>query len=371
MTTTHEPRFVEVFDTTLRDGLQVEGVSATVEDKLRIAEQLDLLGVQLHRGRLARRQPEGHRVLRPRRDRAAARPRSTLVAFGSTRRPRGKVDDDATLRNLLEAGTPAVCIVAKSSDYHVTRGAADHARRGRGDDRRLGASSSPAHGRRVLVDMEHFFDGYKAQPGVLAAGPRGGGRQRAPRHVVLCDTNGGSLPARGRARSSPTSTATSAPTSSSASTATTTPAAPSPTRWPPSRPAPATCRARSTASASAPATPTSPRSSPTCSSSSAYRCLPEGRIERLTAVSHHVAELLNRPLNPQAPYVGSSAFAHKAGLHVQRHRAGQGRLRARRPGAGRQRHPLRRVSEMAGRATIKMKADELGLDDGRPGDQRR
>ena len=81
-------------------------------------------------------------------------------------------------------------------------------------------------------------------------------------------------------------------------------------------PAPATCRARSTGSASAPATATSPRSSPTCSSSSAYRCLPEGRIERLTAVSHHVAEVLNRPLNPQAPYVGSSAFAHKAGLHV-------------------------------------------------------
>ena len=62
-----------------------------------------------------------------------------------------------------------------------------------------------------------------------------------------------------------------------------------------------------------------------------YACLPEGRIERLTAVSHHVAELLNRAVNPQAPYVGSSAFAHKAGLHTSAIREGPGRLRTRRP----------------------------------------
>ena len=115
---TSSPRHVEVFDTTLRDGLQVEGVSATVDDKLRIAEQLDLLGVHFIEGGwhganpkdiefFARAQNELHLIT------------STLVAFGSTRRPRGKVDDDATLRNLIEANTAAVCIVAKSSEYQV------------------------------------------------------------------------------------------------------------------------------------------------------------------------------------------------------------------------------------------------------------
>src|SRR6186713_3756552 len=93
-------RSVEVFDTTLRDGLQVEGVSATVEDKLRIAEQLDFLGVHYIEGGWPGANPKDIEFFA----RAATELRlstSTLVAFGSTRRPRGKVDDDATLRNLI------------------------------------------------------------------------------------------------------------------------------------------------------------------------------------------------------------------------------------------------------------------------------
>src|SRR5690606_19983193 len=112
-------RTIEVFDTTLRDGLQVDGVSATVEDKPRIAEQLDFLGVDYIEGGWQGANPKDIEVLA----RAATELNlrtSTLVAFGSTRRPRGKVDSDDTLRNLVEAGTSAVCIVAKSSAYHVT-----------------------------------------------------------------------------------------------------------------------------------------------------------------------------------------------------------------------------------------------------------
>lgn len=104
---------VEVFDTTLRDGLQVEGVSASVEDKLRIAEQLDHLGVDFIEGGWPGANPKDIEFFQ----RAVTELNlnaSTLVAFGSTRRPRGKVDDDATLRNLLDAQTSAVCIVAKS-----------------------------------------------------------------------------------------------------------------------------------------------------------------------------------------------------------------------------------------------------------------
>src|SRR5690606_4184161 len=110
---------VEIFDTTLRDGLQVEGVSATVEDKLRIAEQLDILGVDFIEGGWPGANPKDIEFFARAKSELRLE-RSRLVAFGSTRRPKGKVDSDDTLRNLLEAETSAVCIVAKSSAYHVT-----------------------------------------------------------------------------------------------------------------------------------------------------------------------------------------------------------------------------------------------------------
>ena len=106
---------VEAFDTTLRDGMQVEGVSATVEDKLRIAEQLDFLGVHFIEGGWPGANPKDIEFF-ARASKELTFKHSTLVAFGSTRRPSGKVDEDATLRNLLEANTSAVCIVAKSWD---------------------------------------------------------------------------------------------------------------------------------------------------------------------------------------------------------------------------------------------------------------
>ncbi|MGA1672749.1 MAG: citramalate synthase, partial [Ilumatobacteraceae bacterium] len=114
----NQQKQIEVFDTTLRDGLQVEGVTATVDDKLRIAEQLDHLGVHFIEGGWPGANPKDIEFF----SRAATElnlTTSTLVAFGSTRRPRGRVDEDATLQHLLDAQTPAVCIVAKSWDYHV------------------------------------------------------------------------------------------------------------------------------------------------------------------------------------------------------------------------------------------------------------
>src|SRR5262249_12252499 len=110
---------VEIFDTTLRDGSQLEGISLTVDDKLRTAGQLDWLGVDFIEG--------GWPGANPKDDEFFARAASelhletaTLVAFGMTRRKKGKVDSDDTLRNLLEADTTAVCIVGKAWDYHVT-----------------------------------------------------------------------------------------------------------------------------------------------------------------------------------------------------------------------------------------------------------
>src|SRR6059058_984953 len=188
---TESPTSVEVFDTTLRDGLQVEGVSATVDDKLRIAQQLDYLGVHFIEGGWPGANPKDIEFFA----RAATElnlTSSTMVAFGSTRRPKGKVDDDTTLRNLLEANTSTVCIVAKSWDYHVLNALQTTLDEGEA----MIADSVEflaANGRRVMVDMEHFFDGYKrnqefALRALEAAVVQG------TTHVVLCDTNGGSLP---------------------------------------------------------------------------------------------------------------------------------------------------------------------------------
>src|SRR5688572_16923430 len=110
---------VEIFDTTLRDGAQFEGISLSVDDKLRIAEQLDWLGVRFVEGGYPMANPKDEEFFR----RAETELRfetAELVAFGSTRRPAGKVDVDPTLHALVTAGAPIACIVGKSWDFHVT-----------------------------------------------------------------------------------------------------------------------------------------------------------------------------------------------------------------------------------------------------------
>ncbi|MGI9052187.1 MAG: citramalate synthase [Ilumatobacteraceae bacterium] len=350
-------RTVEVFDTTLRDGLQVEGVSATVEDKLRIAEQLDALGVQFIEGGWPGANPKDVEFFA----RAATELQlstSTLVAFGSTRRPRGKVDDDATLRNLVEARTPAVCIVAKASAYHVTEALQTTLDEGAA----MIADSVEfltGHDRRVLVDMEHFFDGYKADREfslrALEAAVVNGAS-----HVVLCDTNGGSLPheiaeivgaIHAHVGSDVTvgihchdDTGCAVANSMAAVLA-------------------GAGHVQGTLNGLGERTGNANLTTiiPNLQLKLGYRCLPDGRLEKLTAVSHHVAELLNRAVNPQAPYVGSSAFAHKAGLHasaIARAKDAYEHVAPELIGNG----TRFVVSEMAGRATITMKTEELGLD---------
>jgi 2-isopropylmalate synthase len=350
------PNAVEVFDTTLRDGLQVEGVSATVEDKLRIAEQLDHLGVHFIEGGWPGANPKDVEFFA----RAASEldlTTSTLVAFGSTRRPKGKVDDDATLRHLVEAQTSAVCIVAKSWDYHVVEALKTTLDEGEA----MIADSVEflvTHGRRVLVDLEHFFDGYKRNPefslrAIEAAVVKGAS------HLVLCDTNGGSLPHEVEAIVADVyrhvgddviigihchdDTGCAVANSIAAVRAG-------------ARHVQGTLNGLGERTGNTNLTTVIPN----LQLKLGYRCLPEGRLERLTSVSHHVAEVLNRPLNPQAPYVGASAFAHKAGLHVSaiaRAKDAYEHVDPELVGNG----TRFVVSEMAGRATIQIKAEELGL----------
>ena len=348
---------VEIFDTTLRDGLQVEGVSATVDDKLRIAEQLDLLGVHFIEGGWPGANPKDIEFFaRAKQELQLAT--ATLVAFGSTRRPRGKVDDDATLRNLIEADTSAVCIVAKSSEYQVVEALQTTLDEGAA----MIADSVEyltGQGRMVLVDLEHFFDGYKASPefslrAIEAAVVNGAS------HLVLCDTNGGTLPsevyrivAEVKAHVGNDAiigihchddTGCAVANSMAAVEA-------------------GAGHVQGTLNGLGERTGNTNLTTviPNLQLKLGYTCLPAGRIERLTAVSHHVAETLNRAVNPQAPYVGSSAFAHKAGLHVSaivRAKDAYEHVNPELVGNG----TRFVVSEMAGRATIQMKADEIGIE---------
>ncbi|CAB4570066.1 unannotated protein [freshwater metagenome] len=347
---------VEVFDTTLRDGLQVEGVSATVDDKLRIAEQLDFLGVHFIEGGWPGANPKDIEFFA----RAATELRlstSTLVAFGSTRRPKGKVDDDVTLRNLLDANTSAVCIVAKSWDYHVLEALQTTLDEGEAMIADSVAFLTGA-GRRVMVDMEHFFDGYKRNPefslrALEAAVVKGAS------HVVLCDTNGGSLPHEieqivadvYRHVGNDVTIGIHCHDDTGCAVANSMAAVRAGARH-----VQGTLNGLGERTGNCNLTTVIPNLQLKLGMS----CLPEGRLERLTAVSSHVAEVLNRPMNPQAPYVGVSAFAHKAGLHVsaiKRARDAYEHVDPALVGNG----TRFVVSEMAGRATIEVKAEELGL----------
>ena len=352
----HVPHHVEVFDTTLRDGLQVEGVSATVEDKLRIAEQLDFLGVHFIEGGWPGANPKDIEFFA----RALAELQLTtsrMVAFGSTRRPKGKVDDDTTLRNLIEAGTDVVCIVAKSWDYHVLNALQTTLDEGAA----MIADSVQflrSHDKQVLVDMEHFFDGYKRNP-EFALRAIESAVVKGASHVVLCDTNGGSLPHEieaivgdvyshigndaiiGIHCHDDTGCAVANSMAAVRSGA---------------RHVQGTLNGLGERTGNCNLTTVIPN----LQMKLGIECLPEGRLERLTSVSNHIAEVLNRPLNPQAPYVGSSAFAHKAGLHVSaivRAKDAYEHIDPELVGNG----TRFVVSEMAGRATITIKAEELGL----------
>ena len=347
---------VEIFDTTLRDGMQVEGVSATVEDKLRIAEQLDHLGVSYIEGGWPGANPKDIEFFA----RAAVDLRlstSKMVAFGSTRRPMGKVDDDPTLRNLVEARTEAVCIVAKSWDYHVLNALGTTLDEGEA----MIADSVEflkANGLRVMVDAEHFFDGYKRNPefamrALEAAAVKGAS------HLVLCDTNGGSLPhevesivaaVKAHFRNDVT-IAIHCHDDTGCAVANAMAAVRSGAR-----------QVQGCMNGLGERTGNTNLTTviPNLEVKMGYQCLPDGRLTRLTAVSHHIAELLNRPLNPQAPYVGASAFAHKAGLHVSAIRKAKDAYEHVDPetvGNG----TRFVVSEMAGKATIQAKAEDLGL----------
>jgi 2-isopropylmalate synthase len=349
------PEAVDIFDTTLRDGSQQEGLSLTVDDKLRVAEQLDRLGVAYIEG--------GWPGANPKDDEFFARApaelsllTATLVAFGSTRRAGVVAEQDDVLRKLVEARTPVVCIVAKAWDRHVT-----DALRTSTDEAVAMVADSVAflrgHGKRVFLDAEHFFDGYLHNPDfalrVLRAAEEAGAES-----LVLCDTNGGALPHVVERVVADVVGTMEAQVGIHCHNDT------------------GCAVANSLAAVRSGATQVQgcvngygERSGnadlsaaiPTLSLKLNVRTIPPERLQLLTPVSHHIAELVNIAPNPQQPYVGTSVFAHKAGLHasaIARRRDLYEHIPPDLVGNG----TRIVVSEMAGRSTLAMKAAEIGLD---------
>jgi 2-isopropylmalate synthase len=176
-----------LFDTTLRDGAQTNGVDFTLQDKLTIAGMLDDLGIDYVEG--------GYPGANPTDTQFFGEPRAlnaTFTAFGMTRRPGRSASNDPGLATLLDAKADAICFVAKSWDYHV-RVALETTGEENIASIRDSVRAAKARGREALVDCEHFFDGYKANPEYALACARAAYEEGA-RWVVLCDTNGGTLP---------------------------------------------------------------------------------------------------------------------------------------------------------------------------------
>jgi 2-isopropylmalate synthase len=176
-----------LFDTTLRDGAQTNGVDFTLHDKLAIAGMLDDLGIDYVEGGYPGANPTDTELFAQ--DRKLG---TTLTAFGMTRRPGRSASNDPGLVALLDAKAGAVCFVAKSWDYHV-RVALETTEAENIAAIRDSVRAARAKGREVLVDCEHFFDGYKANPAYALACAEAAYAEGA-RWLVLCDTNGGTLP---------------------------------------------------------------------------------------------------------------------------------------------------------------------------------
>jgi 2-isopropylmalate synthase len=352
------PDRVEIFDTTLRDGAQFEGISLSVEDKLRVAEQLDWLGVDWIEGGYPQANPKDAEFFRRAANGDLDLSSARLVAFGSTRRPLGRSDEDPTLQALVQAQTSTVCIVGKSSEFHVTEALRTTLDEGVA---MVGESVEflKREGLRVFFDAEHFFDGYAANPEftmrVLEAAATNGADC-----LVLCDTNGGSLPHQVEAvtrevvryfdgltigihtqNDSGCAVANSVAAVVGGAT-----------------------HVQGTVNGYGERTGNANLMTviPDLTLKLGVATLPEDRMERLTAVSRHVAELVNLPPHPADPYVGSSAFAHKGGLHTSAlGRVGGASYEHIDPAAvGNRTRVL--VSDLGGKAGMSMKATEFGVE---------
>jgi 2-isopropylmalate synthase len=346
---------LHVYDTTLRDGAQQEGLAFSVGDKLAIARHLDELGVGFIEGGWPGAVPKDTEFFARARTELALE-HAQLAAFGATRRPGVQAADDPQVAALRDSGAPVVTIVAKSHERHVELALRttleENLAMVRDTVRHLAAE-----GARVFLDAEHFFDGYRSNPAyaveVLRAAAEAGADV-----AVLCDTNGGWLPDQVADVVHAVRAATGARLGIHCHND-------------------AGCAvANSMAAVDAGATHvqgtlngygerTGNADLVTIVANLELKrgrlVLPVGRLQEATRIAHAVSELANVPPYSRQPYVGASAFAHKAGLHASAIRVDPTLYQHEEPSSvGNDMRML--VSDMAGRASIEMKGRELGFD---------
>ncbi len=348
----------QVFDTSLRDGAQREGITYSVVDKLAIARLLDELGVGFIEGGWPGAMPKDTEFFARARTDLDLKS-AVLVAFGSTRKAGVKVEADPQIQALLDAQTSVVCLVAKSDIRHVER-----ALRTTGEENLAMVRDSVeyfrAQGRRVFIDCEHFFDGYRYNPEYTASVVRAAVDAGAER-VVMCDTNGGMLPSR----------ITSAVTELMARLDVT-----GDQLGIHCQNDTACAVANTVAAVEAGVTHFQ------CTANGygerpgnadlfavlgnlqlklGLPLLPEGGIEQMVRVSHAIAEIANIAPDTHQAYVGAASFAHKAGLHASAIKVDPALYNHVDPATvGNDMKIL--ITEMAGRASVELKSRELGLD---------
>jgi len=358
---------IEIYDTTLRDGTQREGMSLSVEDKLRIARELDAFGVPYVEGGWPGSNPKDAEFFR-----RAKRERwrqTAICAFGSTRRAGSSVEDDPNIAALLEAETPVCTLVGKSWTLHVTHVLETTLE----ENLRMIADSVAylrAQGRRVFYDAEHFFDGYRADP-TYALATITAAADSGAECIILCDTNGGSLPAwitqvvrevriaiaerseDGGAAVSPADIKIGIHTHNDGGLGV----------------------ANSLAGIEAGATHvqgTINGYGERCGNADlvpiianlqlklGQRVVSDEQLTRLGELSRFVAAVANLNPDDHAAFVGRSAFAHKGGIHVAAVAKVEHSYQHIDPAlVGNQRRVV--VSELAGRGNVRMRAEELGL----------
>jgi 2-isopropylmalate synthase len=345
---------IQLFDSTLRDGTQSEGLSLSVDDKLKIAKLLDGFGVQYIEGGYPGSNPKDVEFFQ--RAKSMVFRHAKLTAFGMTRRAGGRADADPILRAMLAAETPAVSVVGKTWTLHVTKIVGTTL-----EENLAMIADSVAflkqQGREVIYDCEHFFDGFRADREYALATVKAAAGAGAD-WIAMCDTNGGSLP--GFVAEAVGVVGQTVPTRLGI------------------HPHNDCDVAVANAFAGIEAGCMQVQGTingwgERCGNANLIsviaglqlkmgrRCVTDENLARLTELSRAVSEIANIRPRAHAPYVGHSAFAHKGGMHVaaiEKLPASYEHIVPER--VGNRRHVV--VSELSGRGNVRMRAGELGID---------
>jgi 2-isopropylmalate synthase len=345
---------VYVYDTTLRDGAQREGISYSIDDKLKIARRLDEFGVHYIEGGWPGSNPKDAAFFD--RVRGMKLCNARIAAFGSTMKKGSTPEEDANLQAPLAAETPVVTLVGKSWDLHVFDVLETTLEENLGMIAKSVAYIKD-HGKEVIYDGEHFFDGYKANPTYALETLRAAAGAGAD-VLVLCDTNGGTLPweveqiVRVVAGEFHTPLGIHTHDDGGCGVAN----------------ALAAVRAgvvhvQGTINGYGERVGNANLCTiiPDLQLKMGKSCVPPGSLAQLTKLSNFVAEVANLPLDKHTPFVGSSAFAHKGGIHVAAVLKNEDSYQHIEPSlVGNERRTV--VSELSGRGNVLDKSRELGLD---------